>query len=248
VHWTDEAFVLSIRKHGETSVIAQLLTLEHGRHAGLVRGGGGIRARGVLQPGNRVTARWGARLSEHLGTFTCELVDSNAAVLLADPDRLAVLSAACAVAEAALAEREPHARVYRGLAALIDVLKAAGGSGRNGADPCPPWGEAYVRWELGLLGELGYGVDLSACAATGRNDGLAFVSPKSGRAVSLSAGEPYRAKLLPLPPFLVGGGPPGVADVADGLLLTGYFLDKHVFAPYQRRLPAARWRLAERFA
>ena len=248
MNWSDEAAVLSVRKHGESGVIAQLLTRDHGRHAGLVRGGAGSRARGVYQPGNRVTARWRARLNEHLGTFTCELLESNAAELLAAPDLLACLSAACATAEGSLPEREPHSAVFHGFTALIDVLRAAG---RNqAAQPADRrrWAEAYIRWEFGLLGELGFGLDLTECAATGGNDNLAYVSPKSGRAVSLSAGEEYRDRLLPLPKFLLEYGEPNESDIADGLKLTGYFLERHVFAPQNRKLPAARERLAERLA
>ena len=239
--WSDEAAVLSVRKHGESGVIAQLLTRGHGRHAGLVRGGAGRRARGVFQPGNRVTAQWRARLNEHLGTFTCELLESNAAELLESPDLLAGLSAACATAEGSLPEREPHSAVFFGFTALVDALKAAAKSADQGR-----WAEAYIRWELGLLGELGFGLDLTKCASTGRNDNLAYVSPKSGRAVSLSAGEEYRDRLLPLPKFLVEKAEPSEKDIADGLKLTGYFLERHVFAPHDRKLPAARTRLADR--
>ncbi len=235
MEWSDAGIVLSARKHGETSAIVALLTRAHGVHAGLVRGGAGKRARGILQPGNRVQARWRARLSEHLGTFTCELTGAFAAALLDDPPRLAGLSAACAVVEAALPERQPHAAVFDGLVALLGAL---------GTDA---WPSAYVKWELGLLGELGFGLDLSRCAATGQSDHLAYVSPKSGRAVSLAAGEPYKARLLPLPAFLVAAGKTGDAgQVADGLKLTGYFLERHVFGQRDRPLPAARLRLAER--
>ncbi|MFQ5765775.1 MAG: DNA repair protein RecO, partial [Rhodospirillales bacterium] len=167
--WTDDGIVLSARKHGETSAIVTLLTRAHGRHLGLVRGGAGKRARGMLQPGNRVQARWRARLPEHLGTFTCELTEAFAAASLRDRLKLAGLSAACAMADAALPEREPHAAVFEGLLALLSVLQDE------------DWPSAYVKWEMGLLGELGFGLDLSACAATGTNDQLAYVSPKSGR-------------------------------------------------------------------
>lgn len=246
--WSDDAAVLSVRKHGESGVIAQLLTRSHGRHAGLVRGGAGSKARGVYQPGNRVAAQWRARLNEHLGTYTCELLESNAAVLLQAPDLLAGLSAACATAEGSLPEREPHSAVFLGFTALIDALKAAIGQPARLSADRRYWAEAYIRWELGLLGELGFGLDLTECAATGGNDDLAYVSPKSGRAVSLSAGAEYHDRLLPLPKFLIEHGEPSDADFADGLKLTGYFLEHHVFAPQNRKLPAARERLAERFA
>lgn len=235
--WTDDGIVLAARKHGETSVIATLLTRAHGRHLGLVRGGAGKKARGLYLPGNRVTARWRARLAEHLGTFSCEMTSAFAATVLKDRLRLAALSAACAVAEASLPERQPHAAVFDALVALLGVL---GGGDRQ-------WPSAYVKWELGLLGEIGFGLDLSACAATGRNDQLAYVSPKSGRAVSLAAGEPYKGALLPLPGFLLREGAWGEPDeVAQGLKLTGYFLERNVFHPTDRSLPPARNRLAER--
>ena len=235
MHWTDDGIVLSARPHGESSAVVQLLTRGQGRHAGLVRGGQGKRARGIYQPGNLVAANWTARLAEHLGNYTCELLESHAARVLDDPPRLAALSAAAAVSEAALPEREPHPACFEGFLALLAAL------------PGDHWAEVYVRWELALLAELGFGLDLESCAAGGANDQLAYVSPKSGRAVSLAAGEPYRDKLLPLPGFLIGRGGGGAAEVEQGLALTGFFLERHVFAPHHRDLPAARRRLAERF-
>ncbi len=241
MEWTDEAVVLSSRRHGENAAIVQLLTRERGRHAGLVRGGAGRRARGVLQPGNRVSAVWRARLAEHLGTLTCELVHGGAAGLLDDPLRLAALTSAAAVVEGALPEREPHRAIYDGFRAFLDALEADG--------PPAGWGEVYVRLELGILQELGFGLDLGRCAATGVNDGLAYVSPRTGRAVSLSAGEPYRDRLLPLPGFLVGEGEAGEPGaLAAGLRLTGYFLRRHVFAALHRDVPAARDRFVQRLA
>jgi DNA repair protein RecO (recombination protein O) len=235
MEWTDEGIVLSARKHGETSAIVSLLTREHGVHAGLVRGGVSKTRRGMLQPGNQVQAVWRARLAEHLGSYTCELIHAHAATVLDDPARLAALSSACALAEAALAEREAHGALYDGLLVLLGALEEEG------------WPTVYVKWEVGLLAEAGFGLDLSRCAATGRNDQLAYVSPKSGRAVSISAGEPYKKTLLPLPPFLVTPGAIGDAgQIADGLRLTGFFLERHVFAPHGRQMPAARLRLAGR--
>lgn len=235
MEWVDEGVILAVRKHGETSAVVTLLTRGHGRHAGLVRGGAGRGARGILQPGNCVSAHWRARLAEHLGTFTCELTHAHAAAVLDDADRLAVLTAACAVAEAALPEREACEAIYDGLLAVLAAVEAG------------VWPVAYVRWELGLLAELGFGLDLAECAVTGRNDQLAYVSPRSGRAVSLAAGEPYKERLLPLPGFLAGGGNGAVtAEVADGLRLTGHFLERHVFAQAGRGVPAARRRLEER--
>jgi len=235
VKWDDDAVVLSVRPHGETATIVQLLTCFHGRHAGLVRGGQSARLRGIYQAGNRVTAAWSGRLPEHLGAVECELVSPYGARVLDDADRLAALSAATAVCEGAMPEREPHPACFEGLLALLEALEGA------------HWAEVYVRWELALLAELGFGLDLSTCAAGGDNDQLAYVSPRSGRAVSLSAGAPYREKLLALPPFLVGRSEGGRAEVAEGLALTGFFLERHLFHPHDKPLPAARRRLEQRF-
>ena len=235
MNWNDEGVVLSARKHGEHAVIVQLLTHLHGRHAGLVRGGTGRRARGVFQPGNCVKAEWRARLAEHLGSYTCELVAAPTAALLDDALRLSALAAACAVAESALPERESHPQLYT---RLLDFLVALGGD---------DWMAAYVEWELLLLADLGYGLDLSACAATGGTEDLIYVSPKSGRAVSREAGEPYRDRLLPLPGFLAGtGAVPDAADIAAGLALTGHFLESQVYVLLDRPNPAARTRLVDR--
>ena len=234
MEWSDQGIVLSARRHGESSAILSLLTEGHGRHAGLVRGGASRRQRGILQPGNLVKVAWRARLEEHLGSFTVELLRNPSAAWLDDPARIAALSSACTIADQTLPEREPSESVFNGLARLLAAMDE------------PRWQAAYVEWELALLGELGFGLDLSACAATGSNDALAYVSPRSGRAVSISAGEPYREKLLQLPGFLIGGAPAGPGDIAAGLALTGFFLDRHLFAPHQRRLPDPRRRLVER--
>ena len=239
MHWSDDGIVLSVRRHGETSAVVTLLTRRHGRHAGLVRGGAGRRLRGILQPGNEVSAEWRARLAEHLGTFAVEPGRARVAELLDDPARLAALAAACAVTEASLPEREPHPALFDALRVLLDSL--ADGE---------TWPAVYVRWEMGLLQELGFGLDLSRCAATGDVDDLAYVSPKSGRAVSRAAAEPYKHRLLPLPAFLLGAqtGLPDGTDVKNGLALTGYFLDRHIFAGRNTTAPPARHRLVEKFS
>ena len=238
MEWRDTAWVLSTKKHAEAGAVVTLLTRDQGRHAGLVRNAASPRMRGVLQPGNRVTAAWRARLADHLGTFQIELDSAYAVDLFDDPLRLAGLSAACAVADGGLPEREPHPRVYEGFSALMDAL----------ANPelGELWIAAYVHWELGVLSDLGYGLDLDRCAATGANDDLAYVSPRTGRAVSLSAGEPYRDKLLALPDFLVGRGGGDAADLGLGLALTGHFLERHLFNAYGREIPPARTRFIER--
>ncbi len=235
IEWSDQGIVLSARPHGETAAVVQLLTLEHGRHAGLLHGGQGRQARSVVQPGNRVAASWRARLAEHLGTYSCELEVSHAARLLDNPDRLAALASAAAVSERALPEREPHPACYEGFLALLEALEG------------DHWAEAYVGWELALLAELGFGLDLTSCAAGGANDQLAYVSPRSGRAVSLAAGGPYRDRLLPLPGFLAGQSDGGREEVGAGLRLTGFFLERFVFGPQDRPLPQPRRRLADRF-
>ncbi len=241
MQWSDDGIVLAARKHGESAAIVSLLTRAHGRHLGLVRGGAGRRQRGALQPGNEVRATWRARLAEHLGVFEIELSAARAAAVLDDPLRLAALSAACALADAALAEREPHPALLEAFRVLLGVL--------SGADA---WPAVYVRWELGLLSELGFGLDLTACAATGATTDLTHVSPKSGRAVSAAAALPYADKLLVLPSFLAGpaGGPPANdarTDVRHGLDLTGYFLERYVFRP-DRGMPPARDRFVARFS
>ena len=238
--WTDRGIVLSARKHGENALILSLLTETHGRHSGLVRGGTSRKARGLYEPGNVLDAHWRARLEDHLGSYACELAHAHAAYVLDDPLRLAGLSSLCAVIETALPEREAHASLYRDALELVEHL------GDN------HWLEAYVRFEVALLREMGFGLDLSACAATGRNDTLIYVSPRSGCAVSAAAGEPYRDKLLALPQFLVAGDEQVVAipDILDGLRLTGYFLDRSIFihshAIGHSGTPPARERFIER--
>lgn len=235
MQWTDDAIVLSARPHGESSVVLQLLTREHGRHAGLVRGGQSARARGLYQPGNRVEATWNARLADHLGLYRCELTQGHAAHLLDRPARLLALSAAAAVSERALPEREPHPACFEGLLALIEALESE------------HWAEVYVRWELLLLAELGFALELDRCAGGGDAGDLAYVSPKTGRAVSRREGEPYHDRLLTLPGFLAGQGGGGAQEVAAGLAISGHFLKQHIFHPQDRDLPEARERLADHF-
>jgi DNA repair protein RecO (recombination protein O) len=229
MQWTDEGIVLGVKRHGETSVILELMTREHGRHLGLVRGGAGTRLRGVLQPGNALGATWRARLDEHLGHYTVEAINLRAARFL--PAAHAVhgvthLAALCRL----LAEREPHAALHAALDAILDHLD----------DPhlAAPM---IARFELNFLAELGFGLDLSSCAATGATEDLIYVSPRSGRAVSRGGGEAYRDRLMRLPPFLQGeGAPESPRDLADAFALTGFFLDRHAFAPRGLTVPEAR--------
>lgn len=235
MEWDAPAVVLSARAHGEADALVTVATEAHGVHRGLARGGAS-RARAPLwQPGNLVQARWGARLADQLGTMTAELVHPGAALAMDDPLALAILSSACAVAEGALPEREPHPRVFAGLVRLIADL------GR-GADALAE----LVRWEAVLLTELGYGLDLSACAVTGEVSGLAWVSPRTGRAVSDAAAGVWRERLLRLPGFLAGANAAGPQDWRDGLKLTGHFLERDAFGHQHRLLPQARHMLYDR--
>lgn len=232
--WSDDAIVLSARPHGESGLVVSLLTREHGRHAGFVPGGISRRARPVWQSGNLVEVAWRARLSEQLGNYTGELRQAYAAQVLDNAVELSGLAAACAVIDAALPEREPHPPMFDGFRAFLGVLGH------------PGWAAIYVRLELGLLQELGFGLDLEKCAATGATEGLAYVSPRTGRAVSRAAAGPYKEKLLPLPGFLSTGGLPDDDEaLRQGLDLTGYFLERHVFWPQNKPLPPARSRFME---
>ena len=235
VEWSESAIVLSTRLHGESGLVATLLTASHGTHGGLVRAGRGRGGSGTVQPGSRVAAHWRARLSDHLGNFTLEAEHNAAALLMDSPIRLGALQSACSLVAVAVPEREPHPGLYEATLALIDALPGEG------------WDAAYAAWELGLLRLLGFGLDLTRCAATGVNDDLTHVSPRTGRAVSASAAEPWRGRLLRLPGFLIGRGQTVPGDVLDGLTLTGHFLERVAFAATHSPLPAARTRLVEAY-
>jgi DNA repair protein RecO (recombination protein O) len=238
MEWQAPAVVLDVRPHGESAAVVTLLTEEHGRHAGLAKGGASRAQAPVWQPGNLVEAKWVARLPEQLGALSGELVHAAAALAMEDPLALAVLRAATSVAEGALPEREAHPRIFHGLVAL--VARLAGGA--EGALP------ELARWEAELLVDLGYGLDLARCAVTGSQEELDFVSPRTGRAVSRGAAGEWRERLLRLPRFLLGQGPSGPADWLDGLRLTGHFLARDVFGTQHRPLPAARALLMDRLA
>ncbi len=231
MQWTDEGIVIGVKRHGETSVILELMTHERGRHLGLVRGGSGRRLRGVLQPGNSLRATWRARLDEHLGYYAVEGISLRAAGFLTDAHAVhgvTYLAALCRL----LAEREPHHRVY---AALESILE-------NVADPLIA-APLIACFELAFLAELGFGLDLGSCAATGQTANLIYVSPRSGRAVSGEAGEAYRDKLMRLPAFLrAPDAPASAADLTDAFALTGFFLERHAFAPRGVAVPGARER------
>lgn len=235
MEWSDDAIILSSRAHGENGAILDLLTRDHGRHAGLVRGGASRRLKPGLQPGNSIHVGWRARLEEHLGSFTCELARARAGELMDSRDSLAGLNAFCAVTAAAMPEREAHAPVFLSGEILLDAMM--------GGDPAH-WLPIYVRWEAGLLDALGFGLDLSECAATGVKTDLIYVSPKTGRAVSRDAAGIYARRLLRLPQFLLDATQAPVAgDIAAGLALTGYFLLDRVLRPHGKAMPSQRVRL-----
>lgn len=239
MEWRDEGIIISLRKHGEFDAIVDALTRHHGRHAGLVKGGVGRRQRGNLQPGNEVVIDWRGRLETHLGTYSVELRNARSASFLDYPEKLSVLNSVCAILSVTLAEREAHDALYDGLQALLDALELADRRVEH-------WGALLVRWEMGLLSELGFGLDFSCCAATGVTENLVYVSPKSGRAVSEEAGRPYHDKMLALPPFLLGqGGEVTVDQVRDGLHLGEFFLERHVLNPHGKKIPQARRMLME---
>ena len=234
--WRDDGILLSMRPHGETSAIIEVMTSAHGRHAGVVRGGASRKMAATLQPGTGLTLEWRARLDDHIGSFTVEPVKSRAH-LLSDRLALAGLMSACALLRAALPEREPHPALWSRTLGLMDAL------GQEG------WSATYLRWELCLLEEIGFGLDLSACAVTGATEGLAFVSPKTGRAVTAKGAGDWADRLLPLPPGLEGDAALSPGDVLMGLKLTGFFLDRELRPVlHDRPLPEARSRLVDLMA
>lgn len=235
IEWQDDGVLLLAEPHGEGHAVAQILTEAHGRHAGLVHGGASSRRAHELQPGAAVRVAWRARLDGHLGTYAYELVTPHAAFWLEDRRRLAGIASACAVATV-LPEREPLPGVYHGLVAFLGALE-------NEA-----WPAAYVLWELGLLRALGYGLALERCVKTGATEGLAYVSPRTGAAVTAEGAGDLAPRLLPLPGFLAGGDGFEDADIAAGLRLTGHFLKRDAFGAVHKDLPPARYRLADCFA
>jgi DNA repair protein RecO (recombination protein O) len=238
MQWSDEGIVLSVKSHGETAAVVDLWTRAHGRHLGLVHGGRSRRLRPILQAGNHVDATWKARLADQLGSMSIEMRRAFAAETLDDAAALMALSTITTLTRL-LPERDPHPNLYEITLFVLGFLNDA-----------TVWPALLVRWELALLEELGFGLDLSQCAATGSNDRLIYVSPKSGRAVSASAGEPYRDKLLALPPFLTKqrSGPVTCTDVNLGFALTGHFLEKYVLLPRGETLPQSRARLLAHLA
>ena len=237
MEWQDEGIVLTARPHGEADAILTALTFEHGRHLGLVKGGIARRARPLLQPGNRLSLAWKARLAEHLGNYGVEAMQLLGSRLVSAPGPLLGLAAATELVDATAPERLPHPRLYAGLLRLLETMV-------GGAE----WGQAYIRFEVLLLSELGFALHLDACAVTGTSDDLAYVSPRTGRAVSRAAAGDYAPRLLPLPAFLTGGEVAGPQDLRAGLVLTGHFLQRHLLDPADRSLPMARERLLAHLA
>ncbi len=250
MEWHDDGIVLASRPFGEGGAIVSLLTASRGRHAGLVRGA--ARQRAALEPGTAVAAVWKGRTADQLGQFTLEPEAGVLGRLIDEPVRLTAVQAAAALAEAALPEREPQPAVFQGLGFVIRTLCDL-------ATPMDVWAPVLIAWERGLLAALGFGLDLSRCAATGAETDLIYVSPRTGRAVSRSTGAPWRERLLPLPGFLAPraadrvdqdargqdarGQDVQVQDIVDGFRLTGYFLERHALAAIDNPLPPARDRL-----
>lgn len=233
MEWSEEAIVLHVRPHGETSAVLEVFTRNQGRHRGLVKGGRSRRLRPLLQTGNLLKVEWRARLADQLGFFVIELVQPFAARALDDRLALAGINALTSLA-GILAERDPHPTLFDMACLTLEHL-----------DEPELWPQLLVRFELRLLTELGFGLDLDRCAATGEQENLIYVSPKSGCAVSAAAGEPYRDKLLALPEFLRSSrsSVTSAQQLAEGFSLTGYFLGRHVFAQHNAPLPPARQEL-----
>lgn len=234
MHWSDNAIILSVRRHGETSAIIRVLAQQHGVVAGVVRGAYSKTNRGMVQLGNLVSAGWSARLSEHIGSFKLEPLKSHAALIMQDEQKLAMLTSACALLEQVLPERHPYPKLYDHCLKLLDELS---------------W-RSYIHFEMLILAETGFGLDISACAATGRRDDLIYVSPKSGRAVSREAGEPYKDRLLKLPQFLILSAIATTEsnngdEISNGLALTGYFIEHWLLEPHGKKIPPARQRLKQ---
>jgi DNA repair protein RecO (recombination protein O) len=237
MEWRDQGILLNVRRHGETSAIVDVFTAEHGRHAGVVRGGTSRKIAPILQPGAQLDLTWRARLEDHIGAFAVEPVRSRAAAVMGSRLALAGLNAVTALLLFCLPEREAHGPLYRRTEQLMDLL---------GQDDL--WPLAYLRWELALLEEMGFGLDLSVCAATGVREGLEFVSPKSGRAVTRKGAGEWADRLLPLPECLLGRGEAPDAEISQGFEVTGFFL-RHKLAQelVHKPLPEARQRFVDLF-
>ncbi len=234
MEWRDHGILLTVRRHGEGAAIIDVFTEEHGRHAGLVRGGASRRMAPVLQPGAQLDLTWRARLEDHLGSYQAEPLRSRAAAALSGRLALAGLNAVTALLAFGLPERQPHGDLYKQSEQLLDLLANE-----------ELWSLAYLRWELALLEELGFGLDLTACAATGATEELIYVSPKSGRAVSRKGAGVWADRLLPLPPVLRGEGEAGDEEILIALRTTGFFFEAHLAKSLHQPAPEARGRLLD---
>ena len=234
MEWRGEGILLWVRRHGESSAIIEVLTAEHGRHAGLVQGGAAKAKAQLLQPGAQLALEWNARLPEHLGTYRIDLVRSRAGVIMSSRDALAALNVISALLVKFTPERQADPKLYESTLQLVDFLGEAN----------PFWPIVYAKWELDLLEAIGFGLDLSSCASTGSTGDLVYVSPRSGRAVCREAGAPFANRMLPLPPFLIDRGIPTMPDVRESLRLTGYFLKNWVCPAFEvPDVPKSRERL-----
>ena len=236
IEWRDEGVLLAVRKHGEAAVIVEFFTQHHGKHAGVVRGGAGRRQGPILQPGGQFEVVWKARLEEHMGAFTVEPMRSRAAQVMTDPLALAGLTSVVGLLNFALPERAQHGALYSASINLLDLICVT-----------EAWPLAYLHWEMQLLEDLGFGLDLSCCVVSGTTEDLAYVSPKSGRAVAAHHAGRWKTQLLPLAPCMIGQSVADNDEIAAGLRTTGHFLEKWL-APSlgDRGLPLARQRLVER--
>lgn len=236
--WRDQGILLSARRHGESAAIVEVFTETHGLHAGVVRGGAGRKMAPILQPGAQLEVQWRARLEEHLGAYQVEPIRSRAAAALGDRLALAGLNAVVSLLRFCLPERQAHTDLYHHTERLLDLMQEV-----------DVWPLAYLHWERALLDDMGYGLDLTQCAVTGRTDGLIYVSPRTGRAVSQQGAGEWADRMLPLPPCLRGEGPAPDIEIAQGLRTTGYFLE-HRLAPElaHKPLPEARGRFIDVFS
>lgn len=237
MEWRAEAILLGVRRHGEHAAILDLFTAEQGRYLGVLRGGASRKMAPLLQPGAQLDATWRARLDQHMGSYSIDPIRGRAAEAMGDRLALAGLSAVCALLAFALPERQAHPALYAHSLALLDGLGA------------PRWPEAYLGWELALLQETGFGLDLTACAVTGVTQDLAYVSPRTGRAVSRAGAGDWAGRLLPLPGVLRGVPGDDPQEILEGLRTTGHFLSDHLARSLgERPLPPARQRLVDLIA
>lgn len=238
-HWSNQGIVLSARPHGEGGAVVSLLTEDHGRHAGYVHGGMSSKKRGILEPGSQVKAEWQSRVSDNLGTYSIEQEQGLSPDILDNSLKLAALLSACSLCDAALPEREGHPGLYHGMTTLIEMLEGE------------HWGQIYIMWEIQLLRELGFRLELDKCAGGGDVDTLMYVSPKSGRAVSKAQAAPYKEKLLELPDFLrpeqMRKGREEEEDVLLGLKMTAHFLEHWVFTHHTKGVPEPRVMFENRY-